>query len=301
MSNRRRLPAVFVVMLLASATATLVALPTSAAVPFAQAKWKDPDGKPLPFQSDERVIAFLENAEIGSSEEIAFGITNPRRVVLEQDGVRMEAALRDYEETFEEVRTSDGEFYARLRDSFIFDVPAYRLSRYLGLDAIPPVAFRQIGGRRVTLQAWLEGAMMEEDRAREGVEPPSVQRWRQQLQNMWVFDSLIGNVDRHARNFLMDEDGDLWLIDHSRSFQRGDKMPYLERVNSCGRGLFERIQALQREELAELLSPPLSSFEIDWILRRRDKLVAHIEHLIETRGDPAIVLFDDSGRRGSAH
>jgi hypothetical protein len=212
--------------------------------------------------------------------------------VLESNGVRMRAALRDYDETFTRADI-DGDFYPRLRDSFVFDVPAFELAKLLGLAHVPPVAFRRLGAQRITLQIWLEGGLMETDRQAQGIPPPSTQRYREQTQNMRVFDSIIGNVDRNTGNILTDEDGDFWLIDHSRSFMRNDDTRYLDRINMCGRLLFERIKTLNREELLALMSPPLTSSEIDWTIRRRDKVVAHIEGLIATRGGEDSVLFDD--------
>jgi hypothetical protein len=296
MSTGVRYAGLFAGVMLISAGAAF-APPQPAVGPSAtpqEITWKGPDGSPLPFRSDEEVVEFLQEAEIQSSSDIPFGVTNPRNVVLQRGGLLLRAALRDYDEVFEEARVGD-DFFPRLRDSFIFDVPAYQMSRLLGLDNIPPVVFRRIGNRRVTLQAWREGALMEFDRLEQGIEPPSYRRYREQEQNMRVFDSIIGNVDRHNRNFLTDEDGRFWLIDHSRSFLRSDRTPYLDSVTMCGRTLFERIKALQRAELLELLSPPLSESEVDWVLRRRDKVVAHIEEVIATRGDENIVLFDDSG------
>lgn len=256
------------------------------------ATWKDVDGNPLPFQDDAEILEFLRTASIESINDIPIGVTNPRRVILEKDGVRVRAALRDYDQVFEGVRI-DGEFFTRLRDSFTFDVPAYALARLLSLDNIPPVTFRRVGGDRVTLQAWLEGGLMETDRVTQEIAPPSIARHRQQTQNMWVFDSIIGNVDRNSGNILMEADGTFWLIDHSRSFMRNDDTRYLDRVSSCSRQLFERIKTLQREELLEVMSPPLTDSEVDWVLRRRDKVVAHIENLIATR-PPGTVLFDDA-------
>lgn len=271
--------------------AAFVAISASA-LSAQDATWKDVDGNPLPFQGDAEILEFLRTASIESINDIEIGVTNPRRVVLEKDGVRMRAALRDYDHVFEETRI-DGQFFTRLRDSFNFDVPAYELSRLLGLENIPPVTFRRIGGDRVTLQAWLEGGLMETDRVAQEIAPPSFERHRQQTQNMRVFDSIIGNVDRNTGNILTDADGTFWLIDHSRAFMRNDDTRYVERITMCGRELFERVKGLQREELLELMSPPLTESEVDWVLQRRDKVVAHIENLIETR-PPGTVLFDDA-------
>ena len=44
------------------------------------------------------------NAAIESIDDIPTGITNPQQVILEENGVRLRAVLREYEEVFEGVR-----------------------------------------------------------------------------------------------------------------------------------------------------------------------------------------------------
>jgi len=252
--------------------------------------WKDPDGDPLPFQTDTEILEFLRTADILAIEDITLGVTNPRSVILHKDGVRMKAALRDYDEIFEEVRLPV--FYARLRDSYVFDIAAYGLARVIGLDNIPPVTFRRIGNDRVTLQAWLEGSLMESTRIAEDITPPSAARFRQQTQDMRVFDSVIGNVDRNTGNILMDGDWNFWLIDHSRTFMRNDDTYYLDRVTACSRWLYERLKTLTLDEIMPVMSPPLTVSEVNWVLLRRDKVIAHIDALIERMGDPGAVLLE---------
>ncbi|MCZ6486019.1 MAG: hypothetical protein O6826_10005, partial [Acidobacteria bacterium] len=53
--------------------------------------WLDPDGQPLPFQSNEAIEDFLRTAEIVSQRRIGEGINNPFKVLLEKDGVQMNA------------------------------------------------------------------------------------------------------------------------------------------------------------------------------------------------------------------
>ncbi len=251
--------------------------------------WKDPDGNPLPFQTDEEVLEFLRTAEIESIDDIGLGVTKPRRAVLHKDGIRMRAALRDYDETFAAQRI-DGVFYARLRDSYEFDIAAYGLARVIGLDHIPPVTFRRISNNQVSLQAWLEGGLMESDRIAGNITPPSLSRFRQQRQDMRVFDSVIGNVDRNTGNVLMDGHWNFWLIDHSRAFMRNDDTYYLERVTACSRWLYERLKTLTVDEITPVMSPPLTASEVNWVLKRRDKVIAHIDALIAEKGPGAVLL-----------
>jgi hypothetical protein len=280
---------------IALALAALAAAPLRAASPPQRPGaqpvyvWKDPDGKPLPFQSDEEIIEFLRTAEIESVRDIELGVTGPRRVTLQQGGVRMRAALRDYDETYVE-RRFDGIFYARLRDSYVFDIPAYELARLLDIK-VPPVTLRRVAGEQISLQAWVEGAMMESERITEDIEPPSAIAFRRETQDMRVFDSVVGNVDRNTGNILYDDNFDIWLIDHSRAFMRNDETRYLPRVTGCSRQIYERLQTLTYEQLEPLLSPPLTDSEVRWVLRRRDKVIAHIDALIAERGEGA-VLFE---------
>jgi len=277
------------------ALSLLAALPATGASPQQSPEgehsgyvWRDIDGNPLPFQTDQEIIAFMRDAEIEEMEAISLGVTQPRRVVLQKDGVRMHAALRDYDETYTAERF-DGIFYARLRDSYVFDIPAYKLSRLLGIN-IPPVTLDRIGGTPISLQAWLEGGLMESERRAQHLDPPSALLFRLQEQEMRVFDSVVGNVDRNSGNILYDERGIYFLIDHSRSFMRNDETRYLERVGSCSHELYAAMQALTYEQLEPLLSPPLTQSEVRWILQRRDKVIAHLDGLIADRGEGAVLF-----------
>jgi hypothetical protein len=256
--------------------------------------WKDPDGNPLPFQTDEEIIEFLQTAEIVSVEDIPIGITKPHRVEMVKDGVRMRAALRDYDETRIDVNFG-GDLYPRLRDSHLFDLAAYELAKILGLDNIPPVTMRRVNGRDVTLQIWLEGALMEFDRVDQKIAPPENEnlRFLKQYQMLKLFDTLIGNQDRNNGNILFDDEWNFWLIDHSISFMRDNThTPYLQEVHWCSREVLEKLKALDFDELNEAMNPPLTRAEVNWVLKRRDRLIERLEQLIIARGEAA-VIYDE--------
>ena len=93
---------------------------------------------------------------------------------------------------------------------------------------------------------------------------------------MYVFDSLIGNVDRNYTNVLVDLDRDsFYLIDHSRAFRTGS------RIDKMGKGkgvripaaVAERLRSLSRAELDELLGDLLSREQIRSIVARRDRVL----------------------------
>lgn len=252
--------------------------------------WKDRFGNPLPFQSHAEIVEFMRTAEIQSVEDLEVGITDPRRVELVKDGIIMRAALRDFDETHERMRF-ERQFYDRLRDSYLFDIAAYELSYILGLNNIPPVTLRSVNGVEASLQIWLEDAMVEWDRFEEKIMPPDEMFFHMQRQNMLVFDSLIGNVDRNNGNILYDEQWNHWLIDHSRSFVQSDeRMPYLDDIQWCARSLYDGLKKLDRDGLVRLLSPTLTATDVDWMLKRRDKVVARLDGLIAERGEAAVLF-----------
>jgi len=104
---------------------------------------------------------------------------------------------------------------------------AYNIDLLCGFGLVPPVVWREIGHYGTgSLQAWV------------GV--PSGGQWRrdfgydyhQDTNNPWfhrllAFDILIGNVDRHAANWLMDKLGRIYAIDNGYAFPKRNDCRFL--------------------------------------------------------------------------
>ncbi len=108
--------------------------------------WLDPHGQPLPFQSNEEIEEFLRTAEILSQRRLGEGINNPFKVLLEKDGVQMNAVFRDIHEESPEKKLADGTTKYFFRDDTDFDCAAYELAKLLGMDTVPPGVERRIRG-----------------------------------------------------------------------------------------------------------------------------------------------------------
>ncbi len=251
-------------------------------------RFKGPDGQTLPFTSVEETLDFLRTAEVVSSKRVGKGINNPRKVLLEKDGVRANAVFRDVKvEQFKKI----GPVRDLVRDNALFEVAAFELSQALGIDAVPPTVERELFGTQGSLQLWLEGALSETKRVQKNITPPDQRAWALQNQVMLLFDSLIYNDDRNQGNILFDANWRLWMIDHTRGFRR---TPYLfspEAVWFCDSRVWERLQKLDHGTLVAKVGRYLYPKELGAILQRRDLLVSRIQKLIAERGAP-LVLFN---------
>lgn len=242
-----------------------------------------------PFASDAEAIDFLRSAEVVSMEIIPGGVTKPRKVLLELDGVSAHAVFRDVELSKDRVWLNDGTFHMRLRDSALFEVAAYRLAVLLGLDSVPPVVRRTIDNSRGSLQLWVENALPERTRRERGVRPLDRSRWLAQMRVMALFDVLVGNVDRHLGNYLLDAKGKLWMIDHTRAFQMFVRNWTPGRIAFVDRELWERLQALDAETLERTLGDVLTPFEINKLVKRLDGVLKHVRDQIATRGERDVI------------
>jgi hypothetical protein len=261
-----------------------------AASPDSPSRWYGTDGRPLPFTSDEDLVEFLATAPVVAREDAGRGVGGVLRITLERDGVTARAAFRSVDVERSSGRTSSSAPDRHLfRDHYAFELAAYRLSRLLGLDRVPPTALRNLDGRAGSVQLWIEGASTEADLIENGQATMNAARHLQR-QTMLVFDNLIYNFDRHQNNMLYDRNGRLWFIDHTRSFKRLADLPDRERMAVCQRGLYERLRALDEAALRAELDPYLDGLELKALVQRRRLLLEHFEKLIAERGEERVLL-----------
>lgn len=255
-------------------------------------RWLGPGGTPLPFSAHEEILEFLATADVVAKKELSSGSNRPLKVKLEKDGVTANAIFRSVHAT-ENIIQINRRTYRDFRDSYANEGAAYELSRLLGLDNVPPCVSRTIDGKEGTLQLWVENAKSMTDRVEEGIVTLANEQWTLQRQMMRVFDALIYNFDRNTGNMLIDSEGRLWFIDHTRSFLVTGRVEDIDSIFLCERTAWEKLQALNDELLEKHLHRYLDGSQIATLLDRRDKLVSHFQKLIDTKGEDA-VLFDTS-------
>jgi len=254
----------------------------------------DADGHPIPFQSDEAIEEFLRTAEVVSKEKIPVGVSAPRKLLLAGSDTRLHAVFKDIdleERNIRDKTAGKSRMYLNWRDWFGYDIAAYHVDRMLGNDRVPPIVGRKIKRTEGSVQIWLEGVITEKERRDKGFDPPSIGRFNQQKQIMHLFDNLVGNRDSNLGNALIDRNWRLWFIDCSRCFGTSEDLLYPHAITSCERRLWKVLRDLDQTEVTQLLAPYLSKTEIKALMVRRDKLVGHIQALIDEWGETHI-LFD---------
>ena len=158
------------------------------------------------------------------------------------------------------------------RESYRAEIAAYELDKLLKLDMVPPSVERQMEGNSGAAQLWVEDVTGWNANASPGESNKA--HWERQVVRMRMFDDLIGNADRNQGNILYDDAWNLILLDHSRAFGEGVRLPQkLDRVDEA---LWARIESLTRPQLDAALGVWLGGSEIKALLDRRDRMRAEI-------------------------
>ena len=219
---------------------------------------------------EQRIEEHLRKAAVTRIEDIGTGVTRPRRAFLSPD--EPVASL-----VWKVLPPGRRKGYW---ESYKSEIAAYELDRLLDMHMVPPAVERQINNETGAAVMWVEGRKSVKEL---GGKVPSGPDWGKPLRQMQMFDNLIRNIDRNAGNILVGRPGDLILIDHSRAFTTDKKLQNkMERVDA---ELWERIQALTRENLTRTLGAWLDEAAIAAIITRRDAMSAEVAKLYHFEND----------------
>ena len=238
----------------------------------------------------EQMEDFLLNARVIAVKGVNQGITNTRRATLSDGRITHDAQIQIVDISISMFKPPTGPPEMNFKDSYRYNVAAYRLAVLLELDNVPMSVERSIDGKRAAVTWWVdEVAMVEGDRIKKQVRSPDTERTAMQIHIMRVFDELIQNRDRNAGNLLWTADWKMWMIDHTRSFRLGtdlQKPALLERIE---RSLFENVRMLTSDAATKAVGTSLTRFEIQAMLARRDAIVKLFETKIAERGEGAVI------------
>ena len=231
--------------------------------------------------SDAAIEQFLLKAEVTKSRSAGKGITNSIRATLTDGALTHDAHVQIIDESKREFRSDQGTEF-NFRDSWSFNVAAYRIDRLLGLKLVPVSVERRWRTNVGAFTWWVDDVMMDEaERLKRKAQSPDPQGWNEEMQLVRLFDQLIYNIDRNLGNLVITNDWTIWAIDHTRAFRTAEKLKTPANVARCDRQVFVKLKALDRDTLRREVGKYLQNWEIDALLKRRDAIVK----IIEDKGD----------------
>ncbi len=244
-----------------------------------------------PAWTDAEMEVFLRRAEIEHIETLRVGVTGSRRAVLALDGRSHEAHIQSVDAVQPRHRPRAGqdvELY--FRDSYRYNIAAYRLDRLLDLHLVPVSVQRSFRGEMAAFTWWVDDVLMMERERRTGdVQPPDPRSWEEQNHRRRIFNQLIYNADPNQGNILITRDWKVWSIDFTRAFRRHRTLADPARLVKIEGSLLERLRALSRKQIKSRLRGSLTADELRSLLARRDAIVEHFDREIEQRGAAAVI------------
>jgi hypothetical protein len=239
-----------------------------------------------PAQMEE----FLLKGEIVRMRAAGNGVTNSRRATLTDGTLTHDAHVQAIDQSrtvFEAGKYSEVNF----KDTYRYNIAAYRLARLLELDNVPMSVERSVEGRPAAVTWWVDDVMMDEGaRRKKGVTDPNGLRGNGYIYRHRVFDELIQNRDRNLGNLLYTSDWKMWMIDHTRAFRTGRNLLTPALLVRIERPLFENLKKLTPESVAAAVGPSLIKQEINAVIVRRDAIVKLFEEKIAKSSEAAILF-----------
>lgn len=158
------------------------------------------------------------------------------------------------------------------------EVATYEFARLLGWDIVPPTVEREGPEGTGSMQLFIE-----HDPAEHYFELRDRDDLHEQMMRFATFDLVANNADRKGGHLLLDAEDRLWGIDNALCFHRQEKLRTViwdfagNELPEHWRADLRRVQTClrDRDESAEPLRALLTDAEVDAIVGRAEKLLAH--------------------------
>jgi hypothetical protein len=275
MSSRGRRPGSFAIATVVSVAllatgGMLRAAPPQAAPPAA------PLASTLTLEQQEE---FLKKAKIVRTRGAGKGVTNTLRATLSDGTLEHDASIQTIDEYMTEFKSNRGTEF-NFRDTWRYNVAAYRLDRLLQLGMIPPSVERNYQSKPGAFTWWVDDVLMDEgQRLKTKTTAPNVAAWNEQMWHVRLFDQLIYNTDRNLGNLVIDKSWTIWMIDHTRAFRLFDEIKTPGNLSKVDRQLYDRLKGLDQGTLKTAMEDYLTGPEIRALLKRRDHIISIIDKM----------------------
>jgi hypothetical protein len=241
----------------------------------------------------EKWEEFLKTANIIGQRQmdIREAVTEPWEITLEKNGVIRKALWKDAE--------------GRMRgfvENWRWEIAAYRLDKYLGLNMIAPTIEKRFREKRGSCQLWVDYWIKGRQKDAQKIEAPpdKVFHYNRACYLLCAFDNLIANDDRHPGNIFITKDWRIILPDHSRSFRTSSKfiknLIYTEThrdgpkiMKELPRSFVEKLKSLNFKIIRDTVGEYLTEREIYAVLIRRNLILKDIEGRIKKYGEDKVL------------
>jgi hypothetical protein len=232
---------------------------------------------------------FLREAKIEKIRSAAKGVTDSQRATLFDGKIRHDAHIQNVDIAKAEFRTDKGT-ELNFKDSYKFNIAAYRLAKLMDLNLMPVYVERKVAGKTSSVGWWVDDVIGDEaDRKKKKLQPPDVDAFNDQMYSVRALVQLTANVDANQGNLLTDKNWNLWIIDFTRSFRLMRTLPNPKDLVKIDRKFLAALRELNEPRLAEALRPYVTSDEIKGLLTRRDLIVARFDAEVAAKGEKAVL------------
>ncbi len=246
---------------------------------------------PAPALSAAEMEAFLLEAELTDVRDAGAGVTGSQRASASDGRLTHDVHIQSVDIRRSRFVARGARVELNFRDSYLYNVAAYRLAVLLGIDNVPMSVLRRVDGRPAAVTWWVDDvAMTEGERVDQRAMGPDPARTSRQFYTQYVFDELIQNRDRNQGNTLWTTDWKMWLIDHTRAFRQDVELTRPERLLRIDGELLDALRGLTAEAVEAALGDVLSGGERSSVMRRRDLLLQHFDDRIARFGERGVVL-----------
>ena len=241
----------------------------------------------------QEAVEFLATAEVVSKPEDFddLAITSPRRMELSDCQPKLRVIFKDentlHRGTF---RYGDGREVPMVKDSYLHEIAAYELDLLLGLDLVAPCVERKLFRRKGSVCLWVESSITEAERREQGLEPPNMKLWNQQVDMVHLFQQLISDQDfSNIRNLLVDSNFRIYKVDSSMAFHPEKALIDRLHPTKYPREFLTALENLDREQLDERLEPWLTNPQIKSLWERRERILERAQKLVAELGEDAVL------------
>jgi hypothetical protein len=240
----------------------------------------------------EQQEQFLKTAKVLKSRAAGRGVTGTLRATLSDGVLTHDASIQTVDISMTEFRSNRGT-ELNFKDSWRYNVAAYRLNQILQLGKIPVSVERSYNGKPGAFTWWVDDVLMDEgERLKTKAQSPDPLAWNEQMWHVRLFDQLISNVDRNLGNLVIDKGWGVWMIDHTRAFRLSNDVKTPKNLTKIERSALARLKALDLATLNATIGDYLTSFEKRSMLQRRDDIVALFE-----KGGPSMIYDKVTSQR----